>query len=71
MGRAALKIAQYSDGSYKVCEQTVVSEDSINACINFTLNGFFKRLVDFDNHLDNIHLDWTNNKFNNELEFDN
>lgn len=70
-GNVALKIAQFIDGSYKPCENLNISfgtSDTINACITLLENAAFKKLVDFDNHLDNISLDWTNNIVNKEIE---
>lgn len=67
----ALKIAQFTDGSYKPCENPNVSfgtSDTINACITLLENSTFKKLVDFDNHLDNVSLDWTNSSLNKEIE---
>ena len=31
-------------------------------------NRLYEGLVDFDNHLDNIHLDWTNPELNNVVD---
>lgn len=64
MGNAALKAAQYVDGSYKVCDPPQVSNDALNISTSILEDEAYESLVDFDNHLDNISLDWTNNEFN-------
>ncbi|KAJ8953361.1 hypothetical protein NQ318_023477 [Aromia moschata] len=71
MGKVALKVAQHVDGSYKLCEKPSISfgtDDSINACITLLQSTAYNKLIDFDNHLDNLSLDWTNSDLNKEIE---
>ncbi|CAG9859526.1 unnamed protein product [Phyllotreta striolata] len=66
-GRIALKVGQYSDGNYKLCEDISVSDDSMNVCISGINTTMYNKIVDFDNHLDDIQLDWTNTDLNKEI----
>lgn len=59
-GEVTLKVTQLIDGNFKNCDQLRISNDGINSCMNILDNGSYNELVDFDNHLDNIKLDWTN-----------
>nr|CAH7724734.1 unnamed protein product [Callosobruchus chinensis] len=68
MGKVYLKVASYADGNYKNFDQIVIPEKAINICANTLDNNFYKKIVDFDNHLDNISLDWSNSKLEEELE---
>nr|XP_023029198.1 ER membrane protein complex subunit 8/9 homolog [Leptinotarsa decemlineata] len=67
-GRRALKVAQYADGTYRQCEDLSVSDDAINICLSALNGSLYNNLVDFDNHLDNIRLDWTNTTLNKEIQ---
>ncbi|CAG9821596.1 unnamed protein product [Phaedon cochleariae] len=67
-GRRMLRVAQYTDGSYRQCEDLCISDDAINICINGTNEALYNKLVDFDNHLDDIGLDWTNSSLNEDIQ---
>ncbi|KAG5863619.1 hypothetical protein JTB14_026801 [Gonioctena quinquepunctata] len=67
-GRRALKVAHYTDGSYKQCEDLSISDDAINICISGLNECLYNKLVDFDNHLDDITQDWTNCTLNKEIQ---
>ncbi|KAJ8970160.1 hypothetical protein NQ317_003324 [Molorchus minor] len=70
-GKIALKIAQSVDGNYRPYENPNImfgSEDPVNACISLLENAAFNNLIDFDNHLDNLALDWSNRNLNKEIE---
>lgn len=62
-GEVTLKVTQLIDGSFKNCEQIKISNDAINSCMSILDSGSYNKVVDFDNHLDNIQLDWTNKEF--------
>lgn len=62
-GDITLKVTQLNDGSFKNCEQIKISNDTINSCMSILDSGTYNEIVDFDNHLDNIKLDWTNKDF--------
>lgn len=66
-GDITLRVAQLNDGSFKNCEQIKISNDAINACMTMLDNESYNKVVDFDNHLDNIQLSWTNEEFENLL----
>lgn len=67
-GEVTLKVAQLTEGSFKNCDQIKISNDAINSCMSILDNGSYNEVVDFDNHLDNIKLDWTNKKFESSLQ---
>lgn len=62
-GEVTLKVAQLIDGNFKHCDQIKISNDAINSCMSILDSGNFSKVVDFDNHLDNINSDWTNKEF--------
>lgn len=62
-GEKCLKVSQVIDGNFKNCEQIKISNDAINSCMSILDSGNYTNIVDFDNHLDNIKLDWTNAEF--------
>lgn len=67
----AIKVAQYIDGKYRKIDINRVNidpEDTIRACNVLLHNDICKSLVDFDNHLDDISLDWMNKHLNKEIE---
>ncbi|XP_028133705.1 ER membrane protein complex subunit 8 [Diabrotica virgifera virgifera] len=66
-GKIALKVGQYNDGSLKQCDDISVSDDAMNVCISGLNDSLYEKLVDFDNHLDDISLDWTNSELNKEI----
>lgn len=63
LGNVSLKAAQYIDGSYRQSEQPKVSDNAINTSVDIIEDVLYEKIVDFDNHLDNISLDWTNVEF--------
>ncbi|KAJ8916924.1 hypothetical protein NQ315_013395 [Exocentrus adspersus] len=70
-GSIPLKIAQHSDGNFVPCDNLNISFDSdntINTCITLLEKLAFNNLIDFDNHFDNIKLDWKNIRLNEEIE---
>lgn len=65
-------MAQFSDGSYKQIEEQNLS---LNYAVAISIvlqtlirDGFVEKLIDFDNHLDNICADWMNVKTNEMIE---
>lgn len=69
--KTALKVAQYNDGMLKVLDPSriVTSEKTtLNACSYLLKKDAYQNLVDFDNHLDNLTLDWMNYSLNKEIE---
>lgn len=66
-GDVTLRVAQLNDGNLKHCDQYEISNEAINSCMTILDNGSYSEIVDFDNHLDNIKLDWTNKEFENLL----
>ncbi|XP_056637587.1 ER membrane protein complex subunit 8/9 homolog [Diorhabda sublineata] len=67
-GKIPLKIGLYSDGHYKQCENVSVSDDALNICITGINDELYNKLIDFDNHLDDISLDWRNCELNEDFE---
>ncbi|KAG8038942.1 hypothetical protein G9C98_003249 [Cotesia typhae] len=68
MNSIPLKISQHSDGKWKVKDKADVSYEGGDAA-GETISTLMKEnkyniLFDFDNHLDNITLDWRNNNLN-------
>ncbi|XP_033340016.2 ER membrane protein complex subunit 8/9 [Megalopta genalis] len=67
-----LRVSQYVDGKWKLKDIMDVSYDEgvINTnFLYFLLTAeMYKNLVDFDNHLDNISLDWQNNTLNKIID---
>lgn len=66
-GEITLKVSQLIDGNFKICEQVKISNEAINSCMSILESGTYCEVVDFDNHLDNIKLDWRNKEFENFL----
>lgn len=67
----AIKVAQYSDGKYKPIDIQRVSlnpSNSLDICSSLLAKHSHRALVDFDNHLDNITLDWMNEELNEEID---
>ncbi|XP_057319180.1 ER membrane protein complex subunit 8/9 homolog [Microplitis mediator] len=68
MNSVPFKISQYADGKWKVKDKADILNESGDAVIE-TISILLKEeryqnLIDFDNHLDNISLDWQNNELN-------
>lgn len=67
----ALKVAQYSDGKYRPIDTQKVClspNSTLDICSRLLETGAEKSLVDFDNHLDDVSLDWMNHEVNWEIE---
>ncbi|KAK9880737.1 hypothetical protein WA026_013061 [Henosepilachna vigintioctopunctata] len=67
----ALKVAQYSDGAYRPCDMhriCLVPEKTMDVCSQLLEDGKQDLLNDFDNHLDNVKLDWLNPELDKEIE---
>lgn len=70
MDNIALRVAQYSDGKYRPLDSQKVSVEpacSLDACASLLERQVYKQLVDFDNHLDDISLDWSNQQINEDI----
>lgn len=65
-----LKVAQQTaDGKWKQLEKAYVyPNDAALAVASLVREKTQKTLIDFDNHLDNIQLDWTNKKINSDVD---
>ncbi|GJQ79010.1 hypothetical protein Trydic_g171 [Trypoxylus dichotomus] len=67
----ALRVAQFSDGKYKTVDPSKVSLYPVNTldlCSSLVSRRNYVDLVDFDNHLDDITLDWKNEFINSEID---
>lgn len=70
LDNVALKVAQYTDGKYRPVDLQKVylnPDHTLDVCSNLLERGVYKSLVDFDNHLDDITLDWMNHEINREI----
>lgn len=58
----ALNVWQYNDGKWKhkVGEPQLTPVETIDAVSSLLRQGIKDVVVDFDNHLDDVTLDWTN-----------
>lgn len=45
---------------YPFCSQVPLETGALESAMNAVNSGVYGKLVDFDNHLDNISLDWRN-----------
>ncbi|KAJ8664491.1 hypothetical protein QAD02_006153 [Eretmocerus hayati] len=67
-----LRISQYSEGKWKTKEKSSVSyekEDTLFQAMYVLIKmEDYRNLVDFDNHLDDISLDWQNKEMNKLVE---
>ncbi|XP_044268984.1 ER membrane protein complex subunit 8/9 homolog [Tribolium madens] len=66
----ALRVAQFIDGSYKPSDTNRIClkpDRTLDICSNLLERNEYE-LIDFDNHLDNISLDWMNPQLNAEIE---
>lgn len=71
LDNVALKVAQFNDGKYKPVDVNRIILDpshTLDVCTSLLEQRSYKSLIDFDNHLDDISLDWTNCSLNNEIE---
>ncbi|KAF5304099.1 hypothetical protein FQA39_LY01884 [Lamprigera yunnana] len=67
----ALKVAQFHEGKYKLVDFNRVILDpnhTLDVCTSLLEQRSYKSLVDFDNHLDDISLDWINYSINKEID---
>ncbi|GLV39450.1 ER membrane protein complex subunit 8/9 [Carabus blaptoides fortunei] len=66
----ALRVAQYSDGKYRQMDSQKVNVEPpcvLEACASLLQRQAYKQLIDFDNHLDDISLDWSNQQINDDV----
>ncbi|XP_053991749.1 ER membrane protein complex subunit 8/9 homolog [Hylaeus volcanicus] len=65
-----LRVSQYIDGKWKLKDTDVYEIGPANLVALYSLikEDLCKNLVDFDNHLDDISLDWQNRKFNKIID---
>ncbi|KAL3284511.1 hypothetical protein HHI36_018669 [Cryptolaemus montrouzieri] len=71
MKNIALKVAQYKDGAYRPCDAQKVllkPENTLDICSQMIEEHKYDILYDFDNHLDNVILDWLNPELNKEID---
>jgi len=66
---SSLKVAQLlSNGKFKPLEELTCSDGTSDVMSLLIQQKSFRDLVDFDNHLDDISLDWMNIKINKEID---
>ncbi|XP_014213034.1 ER membrane protein complex subunit 8/9 homolog [Copidosoma floridanum] len=67
-----LRISQYSDGKWKFKDKSSIKYEGgaglLEAMYYLMKNEEYRNLVDFDNHLDNISLDWRNLLLNDVID---
>lgn len=66
----ALRVAQYSEGKYRLVDSQRVNVEPacvLEACASLLQRQAYKQLIDFDNHLDDISLDWSNQQINDDV----
>jgi hypothetical protein len=71
MDNVALKVAQFVDGSYKLSDTNRIClkpDTTLDICSQLLEKNGHNLIVDFDNHLDNISLDWMNPELNEEVD---
>ena len=71
MDNVALKVAQFVDGSYKPSDTNRIClnpDTALDVCSGLLERSGYNLIVDFDNHLDNISLDWMNPQLNEEID---
>ncbi|KMQ92266.1 hypothetical protein RF55_7774 [Lasius niger] len=72
MGSSPLRISQSIDGKWKPKDKAnIIYEGGIahtDAMYSLLKAEEYRNLVDFDNHLDNIALDWQNQKLNKIID---
>ncbi|XP_030760861.1 ER membrane protein complex subunit 8/9 homolog [Sitophilus oryzae] len=70
--KSVLKVAQITEGNFKQIEEPYIhtnpTEGTVRATRDLLQNKAYNDLVDFDNHLDNIQLDWMNIQLNKDIE---
>lgn len=70
LDNSALNVAQFSDGKFRPidAQKVYLSPDhTLDICYSLLEKEMYKSLVDFDNHLDNISLDWMNHEINSKV----
>ncbi|XP_076177734.1 ER membrane protein complex subunit 8/9 [Ptiloglossa arizonensis] len=72
MSSNPLRVSQFIDGKWKlkditdvICDRRVTHTDALYSLLKA---GQYRNLVDFDNHLDDISLDWQNHKINKIID---
>lgn len=71
MDSIALKVAQYSEGKYRPVDMTRIStnpDHTLDICSRLLAMKIYDSIIDFDNHLDDVSLDWLNGHINREIE---
>ncbi|KZC04215.1 PREDICTED: ER membrane protein complex subunit 8/9 homolog [Dufourea novaeangliae] len=72
MNSSPLRVSQFMDGKWKLKDVTDITYDKgiihTNALYNLFKAKQYRNLIDFDNHLDNISLDWQNRKLNKIID---
>lgn len=70
MEESALLVSQNHDGKWKSVNKNNVHVDvnTLNIVSSLIQRNLCQSLIDFDNHLDQLSLDWTNLKFNQLVE---
>ncbi|KAL7307405.1 hypothetical protein TKK_0000586 [Trichogramma kaykai] len=72
MDRFALKVSQYSDGKWKVKDRASIRYEGddtlLKALYKLNKDERYRDLYDFDNHLDDVSLDWRNRKLNKIID---
>ncbi|XP_011503236.1 PREDICTED: ER membrane protein complex subunit 8/9 homolog [Ceratosolen solmsi marchali] len=72
MNMNSLKISQYLDGKWKFKDPSSINYEGganlLEATYHLIRRKEYRNLVDFDNHLDNISLDWQNLKLNEKID---
>ncbi|XP_044753826.1 ER membrane protein complex subunit 8 [Coccinella septempunctata] len=69
--KSAIKVAQFSDGSYRPCDPKrvcVKPEKTFDICNQLNMEEKYYTINDFDDHLDDIKLDWLNPAINEAIE---
>lgn len=66
---SGLKVWQSSDGKWANSSHSLTdSEKTLNAVSKLLKRGAMKKIFDFDNYLDDVGNDWTNQHFNFDLD---
>lgn len=72
MTSSPLRISQFVDGKWKLKDKANIFYEGgvapTDALYTLLENEQYRNLVDFDNHLDNITLDWQNHKLNKVID---
>nr|SVE84361.1 EOG090X093U [Daphnia pulex] len=72
MTQTSLSVIQYSDGKWKVKDKENLkilpnNEAALNSVSTLLSKKLYKKFVDFDDHLDDIHQDWLNVSLKNPI----